>query len=283
MASQDDIKTDFRLADGQGYILDQGHLATARLSLQYFLWQRSLKFVIHPSINLPHGAKAAEVAAGNLLWAIDAVGERPDLHVEASDINLTQGPAKGWLPDNIKLTRWNLFEDPPQEALGTFDLVHVRLLVLVLSGHDPLVVIRRFMALLKPGGWLQWEDLDPMRSCVVRARPDVSSPGLDAIVAMSDSGGRHNWVSQLAELMSQAGLLDIQRDKFDDPAPLVRAFNDQHLMTMTEFATGLVRAGKAEAAKNVLEMIKKGYGESVDGAAICYPRICCVGRKPLEP
>ena len=37
-------------------------------------------------------------------------------------------------------------------ALGSYDLVHVRLLILVLSGVDPIPVIRRLASLLKLEG-----------------------------------------------------------------------------------------------------------------------------------
>ncbi|KAK1599521.1 methyltransferase domain-containing protein [Colletotrichum navitas] len=46
----------------------------------------------------------------------------------------------------------------PAELRGTFDLVHVRLLALGLKAGDWDAVLRRLYDLLKPGGWLVWED-----------------------------------------------------------------------------------------------------------------------------
>ncbi|KAK1984236.1 methyltransferase domain-containing protein [Colletotrichum cereale] len=46
----------------------------------------------------------------------------------------------------------------PAELRGTFDLVHVRLLALGLKAGDWDGVLGRLHDLLKPGGWLLWED-----------------------------------------------------------------------------------------------------------------------------
>ena len=168
MESATEENPDFRMVDEHGYILDRRHLATARLNLQYFLWQRILKFTIHPSVRLPPAPNIADVATGTGLWMLDAAQERPNARLHGYDVDTTQAPAPGWLPANARIDRWDIFQDPPAQALGSYDLVHVRLLVLVLSGLDPRPVIRRLSSLLKPGGWLQWEDLDCIHMHVKR-------------------------------------------------------------------------------------------------------------------
>ena len=236
---------DFRMADNHGYILDRGHLATARLNLQYFLWQRILKFTIHSYVKLPPGPKIADVATGTALWALDVAAEHPTAQLHGYDVDTTQAPAPEWLPANLRISMWDLFQDPPLEALGTYDLVHVRLLVLLLSGLDPIPVIRRLASLLKPGGWLQWEDIDCTRMQVKRVSPGMQAPSLDAIIDMSRAGGRHDWVVRLPEMLAAEGLVDAALDKHGDPDELGRALND-HLMMVEEFASGLTKVGKVE-------------------------------------
>ena len=275
-------KPDFRMADGEGYILDRGHSASARLNLHYLLWQRIIKFTIHPSVKLPSHPKIADIATGTAIWAIDIALERPDVQVHGYDIDITQAPPPEWLPANLQIHRWDIFSDPPISALGTFDLLHIRLLTAVLSGVDRLPVIQRFDSLLKPGGWLQWEDLDCTQAHVKRVSPAIPSPSLDAIIDMTRSGGRHDWVAALPAILTEGGFVDTTLESWDDPAELYRALTDQHLLTMEEFASGLVRIGKKEAAGEVREMVREGYKESLRGAALCYPRVFCVARKPLE-
>ena len=270
---------DFRMADNMGYILNHGkHLSTVRLNLQYFLWQRILKFTIHSSVQLPPNPKIADVATGTALWPLDVAHELPTAQLHGYDVDLTQAPAAGWLPANVKISEWDIFQDPPAEAQGIYDLVHVRLLILVLP-VDPLPVIRRLHSLLKPGGWLQWEDLDLTRMHVKRVTPDTPAPSLDGIIEMSKAGGRYDWAVNLPKLLTGEGFVEAELDEFGDPTEMCRALNDQHLMTMTEFASSLLKNGKGEAANKVLDMVREGYKESLRGAAICYPRVCCVARK----
>jgi hypothetical protein len=50
----------------------------------------------------------------------------------------------------------------PEELRGQFDVVHIRLLQSVILNDDPGWVISHCKELLKPGGYLQWEEFDPM-------------------------------------------------------------------------------------------------------------------------
>ncbi|KAL0943816.1 methyltransferase domain-containing protein [Colletotrichum truncatum] len=52
----------------------------------------------------------------------------------------------------------NVLTPFPKDLQGTFDLVHVRLLALGLKTNDWDVAVRNLADLLKPGGWLLWED-----------------------------------------------------------------------------------------------------------------------------
>lgn len=63
------------------------------------------------------------------------------------DINLDQAGPKDWLPANIHMHTWNIFEEPPQ-FVGYFDVVHIRLITLVIKNGDPRPVLANFRKLL---------------------------------------------------------------------------------------------------------------------------------------
>ncbi|KAF2165677.1 hypothetical protein M409DRAFT_23967 [Zasmidium cellare ATCC 36951] len=48
------------------------------------------------------------------------------------------------------------------EHKGRFDVVAVRLLHSVLGQEDWDIVMSNIIALLRPGGWIQWADFDPL-------------------------------------------------------------------------------------------------------------------------
>ncbi|KAF6823009.1 methyltransferase type 11 [Colletotrichum musicola] len=56
----------------------------------------------------------------------------------------------------------------PEEFCGGFDLVHVRLLALGLKTAEWDVAVRNVAALLRPGGWVLWEDTADL---LIRAYP----------------------------------------------------------------------------------------------------------------
>lgn len=121
-----------------------------RLALQQYVWQQALGYNIHPRIpQLPETAKIADVAAGTGLWLIE-VGRQlpPTVSLNAFDITLRQAPPKPWLPENMDLHNWNIFDEPPSQFQGIFDLVHVRLVTVVIKEHDPTTVMRNLGKLL---------------------------------------------------------------------------------------------------------------------------------------
>ncbi|KAF2256816.1 S-adenosyl-L-methionine-dependent methyltransferase [Trematosphaeria pertusa] len=263
-----------------GYILDRSHLAACRLNLQHFLWGETFRFTIHPSITLPAKPAIADVACGTGLWLIDAAAQHPEARLHGFDIDLSQAPHPSWLPPNVKLSEWNIFDDIPDEWIGKFDLVHVRLLLLVFSGIDPKPFIEKLYRLLRPGGYLQWDELDCVNMHVRKIDRNIAAPALEGLRTMCYAEGRHDWVLQLRDMLSSAGFEAAALEKYGDNPTLARAYNDLHLHTMEEIATRLLQMRKEDEAAHVFGLIREGYGEAVNGAALCLPRIVCVARKP---
>ncbi|KUJ18659.1 uncharacterized protein LY89DRAFT_683569 [Mollisia scopiformis] len=278
-------KVDWSLADGQGYILDRdrsrSHIAACRLNLQHYLWKEALKFNIHPSILLPKNNTIADVATGTAMWPIDVARQFPDAQIHGFDNDIRQAPHRDWLPLNLSIRYWNIFEELPNDLVGKYDYVHVRLLVLVIQEGNPRSVLRKLWKMLKPGGFLQWDELDCVNMHVKKVDPSLQSPALDEIREMSWANGRHDWTIELPRFMTEEGFQDAKIEYFGDGPELSRAFNEQHLLTMEEFASSLIKIGKVEAGLKFHRLIEDGYQESTIGAALCIPRVVCVAKKPL--
>ncbi|RAL03702.1 S-adenosyl-L-methionine-dependent methyltransferase [Aspergillus ibericus CBS 121593] len=272
----------FHLADGLGYALQQSHRSVIRLNLQHFLWRQEFGYSIHPSIpTTPAPRKIVDVACGTALWLIDVAHELPPTtQLDGLDIDLTQAPHPAWLPANVHLDHWDLFTPVPPPRQEQYDLVHVRLLVLVLSGLDPMPVIRRLFQLVTPGGYLQWDELDCVNLCLKKVDPGIAAPALEEIRVGSHADGRHDWALDLPRLLAEAGFEEVTMHHYAEPPEMVRAFNDLHLLTMEEFATRLAGQGQHKAAARFTQLIQAGYQESVNGAAISFPRVVVVAKRP---
>lgn len=271
---------DFHMADGRAYMLNRNYASAARLNLQYYLWKASLKFNIHPSIPNPgQDAHIADVATGTAIWLAEVAHELPNAQLDGFDIDLTQAPPKEWLPSNTRLRHGNIFDDIPDDLQGKYDIVHVRLLVLVVENSDPRPIIRNLVRMLKPGGYLQWDDLNYPDTHIKTVDISLQTPALKELREMVYSRGRNDWPLQLDVILNEEGLEDAKLYHFEDTLALARANGEQHLLTMEEFASRLVRADNKEEASKIYQLIQAVWKEYLEGAALSMPRVVCVARK----
>ncbi|KAI9037495.1 UMTA methyltransferase family protein [Aspergillus affinis] len=271
----------FSSTDGLGYTLQNNHHAAGRLNLQHYLWHESIGYHMHPKVKIPKSNPViADVATGTALWPIHVAREVPSARIDGIDIDMTQAPQPPWLPANVRLRSWNLFSPVPPDLRGKYDLVHVRLLVLVLSGVDPLPAIRNLLALVKPGGYLQWDELDCMHMNLRKIDESLMAPALEEIRTTLYANGRHNWALDLPRMLRYCGFEDPQIEYYGEPPELARAFNDLTLMTMEEFAGKVAQMSRVGPARRFYEVVQRAYGESVQGVALSIPRLVVVARKP---
>lgn len=102
----------------------------------YFLKQLT-GYTLHPSItsNLPsRPLRIADMGAQTAIWSID-VAEDPSLSSENTihgfDVSNAFFPPAAWLPPNVALHVHDITKPFPPEYLGTFDIVHFRMFIMV--------------------------------------------------------------------------------------------------------------------------------------------------------
>ena len=85
----------------------------------------------------------------NRIWLLDMVRDLPPTtRFHGFDISLDQCPPRSWLPPNVQFDTWDVFENPREDLVGAFDVVHVRLITLVIKNGDPSRVIQNLCKLL---------------------------------------------------------------------------------------------------------------------------------------
>jgi len=271
---------DMNLAEGQGYLIgDRSHIAACRLNLQHYLWKAAIGYNVHPSIPISSAKIVADIAAGTCMWLVDEATNYPAVQFEAFDNNLAQVPNASLIPKNCSIKYWNFLEDLPEEMIGRYDFVHIRLLVLAIEQSQLPLVLRKILKMLKPSGYLQWDELDVKNVCVKKVDPTVPSPALDQLVTISRSNGRYDWTLEMKNVMEEEGFQDTSLELIGDPPELVRPMNDLHLMSMEEIGVGFARRGQLEMASKLYQLIKDSYQEASLGTTLCFPRLVAVGRK----
>ena len=121
---------------------------TYRHALQHYIWEDALGYNIHPSVKLPKAPRIADVACGTGLWMFGIAQKNPTAWLDGFDISLEQSPPDAWLPKNVRVHDWSFVTDPPEEFIGAFDLVHVRLVGLQVKGDEPDILVNNLWKLM---------------------------------------------------------------------------------------------------------------------------------------
>lgn len=103
----------------------------------------------------------ADVGTGTGIWLVDLSSSLPPTaRLDGYDFNTSKFRPVDARPPNVQLLESNAAEPFPAELQGQYDLVHVRLLVLGLKPSDWQPIAANLRSLLRPGGYLVWEEID---------------------------------------------------------------------------------------------------------------------------
>ncbi|OCL03346.1 S-adenosyl-L-methionine-dependent methyltransferase [Glonium stellatum] len=269
------------------YVLSRNHAAASRLNYQFYLWKDTLGFNLHPNIPTPKpDARIADVATGTGIWLLDLAHSLPkSVQLDGFDIDISQSPPAQWLPPNVNIRTWDLFQDVPTDFVGKFDIVHVRLIGLAVKDNNPLQVVSALHKLLKPGGYLQWDEMDDASSSVVFANPTVKTEAIEAMrrymhTPKGDAKGLHEWRYQLPTYLSQHGFDDVRLHKYQTGLSMARFWNDNYLVLVEEFTANMLVG--TEAATEVYQLVSGAANEAQCGAAIVIPQLVVVARKGFD-
>jgi hypothetical protein len=96
---------------------------------------------------------------------------------------------------------WSIFDEPPPEFIGYFDVVHVRLITVVVTNDDPTTVLPNLSKLLKPGGFFQWDEVDSI-GCYVKMVPLHRADSLERL--LRQLGGKDVYVLSIARELTKS-------------------------------------------------------------------------------
>ncbi|KAF4214802.1 hypothetical protein CNMCM8980_000041 [Aspergillus fumigatiaffinis] len=267
------------------YRLNRNVAASTRLSLQHYIWKENMGYLLHPSIDVSRPDLAiADVGTGTGIWILDLLRQLPNAKLHGFDISSEQYPAPGFLPPNVSLSKLDILGEIPEEYREKFDVVHARLLVQVVNqaGSDPVPVIQNMMKLLKPGGYLQWEEPndDASKRPIVKADPANSSENAEKLLQRLDARFRAatpaSWSVALAETFKEQGLQNVVREEFSTDTYLLLLDQTNYLGLFGELISKLDGDLKEELTK----LHANTVAEARNGLSWKVRRFAFVGQKP---
>lgn len=283
-----------------GYRLGRGYIAASRLNLQHFLYKEANGFLLHSTIqdylrrrqeSGQDGNKeplhVADLATGTGIWILDTLksAEVSGLNVEyhGFDISRALFPHPSWLPKNVSFSTSNLLEEPPEAFHGKFDVVHIRLVLSVVRSNSPKAIIQHIKKLLKPGGYLQWDEPDPKNHYdVIAPKPENETGNLAAVFQKVADLEDWSWIAKLPEALREEGFEDATQGVSTLPPPLYSIWTQLDLCTAEELSMNWY-GRESEEGERWRDLVPKAYEEAAEsnGAVVKVGPTVTVARKPL--
>ncbi|KAI0532578.1 hypothetical protein GGR58DRAFT_489759 [Xylaria digitata] len=279
------------------YRLGRNYVAASRLNLQHFMYKDAQGFLLHPVIQnyLRHKQESrrkdllqvADLATGTGLWLFDLVKSPEvnglDIQYYGFDISRALFPHNSWLPKNVVLSTSNLLEEPPQSLHGQFDIVHLRLVLSLIRGGSPKPVIRHIKMLLKPGGYVQWDELDPFNHFdVLTPKPDSEAPNMTATFQKIKDLADWSWIARLPETLLEEGFQTAVQYSYEPTPEMFKAWMYLDLCSAEELSLHW-NGRDDEDGKAWRQLIPKAYEEADKsiGAVLRNCPTVTIARKPL--
>jgi len=110
-------------------------------------------------------------------WIIEASHELPSsAELRGFDIAAHNFPAPEFLPANVKFSVLDVMTgECPSDLEGTFDVLHIRFFNGIVLNNEVQPLISTMTKLLKPGGWVQWEEMDPSSLTTITPRAGIDT------------------------------------------------------------------------------------------------------------
>ncbi|TGJ80414.1 hypothetical protein E0Z10_g8351 [Xylaria hypoxylon] len=292
--------TDPGPTNSDGYRLGRDYAAASRLNLQHFMYKDAQGFLLHPVIqtNLRHkqesretGSKdllhVADLATGTGLWLFDLVKSPEvnglDIQYHGFDISRALFPHDAWLPKNVVLSTSNMLEEPPQSLHGQFDVVHLRLVLSLIRSDSPKPIIQHIKMLLKPGGYVQWDELDPFNHYdVLTPNLDSTAPNMTATFQKIKDLADWSWIARLPETLLEEGFQTAVQYPHEPAPEMFKAWAHMDLCLAEELSLNW-NGRDDEDGKAWRQLIPKAYEEAdnATGAGLRIRPTVTIARKPL--
>ncbi|KAL4860624.1 hypothetical protein BDV12DRAFT_181305 [Aspergillus spectabilis] len=270
------------------YVFGRSQKEIERLDAQHRLLSKvTQNTLIHPSIPKEKIQSIADVGTGTGIWLKDVAQVLPnsDVYYHGFDISADQFPPNP--PANLQFSEHDITKPFPEEHWNRYDLVHVRLLVAALDEPEYKLAIANLSAILKPGGYLQWEEIDEDSYFAVE-NPVIAEVHRCFSFSLTAEGKCFAASAKVLSECQAAGLVDVERTEYRsdwDPAADFKQDVETRFVTIIEtlYASLLLRSGQVKdenaANKRAEELIEQHWGLIKEGRSPPFKLMRVVARK----
>ncbi|KAI1820159.1 S-adenosyl-L-methionine-dependent methyltransferase [Xylaria intraflava] len=253
---------------------------------QHEVYVGSFGYYLHPSIELPKkDIRIACFGQGTSLFLEELASQLP----KTAKLHVFDSQAKSLRPSwnvssNITVHAVDERQSFPEELHGIFDVVVARLLAGTLVGNDWRSATDNFVKLLKPGGWLQWQEPDDVSRLAVQE--DDSGAQTRALQAITHEAIANRAVREcldypsknLEDIFRKSGLRGVGRDVVaSDRLPHLSYTGALVALHGLLDGFGMDRQTKEGNSVRLRECME----DVESGAYLRYNLLCFIGQKSL--
>lgn len=272
---------DAKLSKNPPYMLGRDYQASARLALLHCLNHASNGFLLHPSISLANreSLRIADVGCGTGLWLASLAREMPaSARLDGFDISDQQFPCENMYGDNVSLSTLDIFKPLPRHLLAKYDVVHIRYFMGIAVNDSVQIAMDNLNAMLKPGGYLQWDEEDSLSKMPVFASKTDAAQAQLRWYIRNRLWPNTEWINNIPAHFQQSGLHVIHHSSHP-PLPLYRKpWTEDFLLAYAEVANSLENEHERLWFQDMHARTAK---DAADGWNLDWELIICVGRKAM--
>lgn len=270
------------------YKLRRGGRETIRLTAQHQCMVDRQGWLLHPRIAESIGdfcnPQIVDVATGTGVWTIQLAEAMPEADVYGLDISEQQYPPSWTCPKNAHFDILDVLKEVPAHYRQQFDVVHVRLLLGAGPTVDREIFIDHFRTLLKPGGWLQWDELawpnmflvvpPDHRGNSMRTNDTCDHPALRMMTKHLNMDKKLGWTHLFPQALQESGgFTNIQQSLAPFVPGLFKLETDLNVAVLTDILDLLLASGRVKSHADVLEVtdaIEQLQQDQRDGLLFTY-------------
>ena len=223
------------------------------------------------------------------IWLLDVANQVPRTsQLDGVDISFNQCPPREWLPKNVTLRLADVFREPAEELIEKYDVIHIRHFICVVKGDDPSKLLQNLLRMLKPGGWIQWDEWNVFERHFTKSNPNTPQENIDKLGKEFEVMRRHtsnpSWAQRLDEFFLLEDMQHVAMEKRLSSKSHLPYMNDLTLLVFQELIDGAETAGNidAERARYLRQLLGGATRESRMGNAWNLTRCMAVGQKSLD-
>ncbi|KAJ6013220.1 hypothetical protein N7540_007811 [Penicillium herquei] len=266
------------------YVLGRDLYASMRLDAQHLLWKLYNGYTLNPEIPITEDMKIAEIGTGTGMWLLDLSSQVPEgAQLDGFDLSEEQFPHKSTWPANINFRTVDAFGEVPRDLVHRYDVVHLRFWCCVVRNNDPSALIRHAKMLLKPGGYIQWEDADLQQTLV--HGPVAEEFGRIAKLIFAAAKFDFHWIGHLKEHIHEHGLNVMKSELGTIPPSLIPLCTSTYLTGHLELfqAISALSDPQIPNESTCRNLLMRLLTEVKKGAVYHWRPITLLAQKPLEP